>query len=58
MDELRDYLNRLEPGSVKEKTHLQALLAQVWDDLRAVIMATWRNTSSSAEWQPDRVAPA
>ena len=33
MDELRDYLNRLEPGPVEETTHLERLLAEVWDDL-------------------------
>ena len=33
MDELKDYLNRLEPGPVEETTHLERLLAKVWDDL-------------------------
>ena len=33
MDELRNYLNTLEPGPVEETTHLERLLAEVWDDL-------------------------
>ena len=33
MDELKDYLNSLEPGPVEETTHLERLLAEVWDDL-------------------------
>jgi hypothetical protein len=33
MDELRNYLNTLEPGPVEETTHLEHLLAEVWDDL-------------------------
>jgi len=33
MDELRDYLKNLEPGPVEETTHLERLLAEVWDDL-------------------------
>jgi hypothetical protein len=33
MDELRDYLNHLEPGSVEETNNLERLLAEVWDDL-------------------------
>ena len=34
MDELRNYLNRLEPGPVEEHSHLERLLAEVWNDLR------------------------
>jgi len=33
MDELQDYLSRLKPGPVEETTHLERLLAKVWDDL-------------------------
>jgi len=33
MDELRDYLNSLEPGPVEETTQLERLLSEVWDDL-------------------------
>ena len=33
MDESRNYLNTLEPGPVEETTHLERLLAEVWDDL-------------------------
>ena len=33
MDELRNYLNTLEPGPVEETTHVERLLAEVWDDL-------------------------
>ena len=33
MDELKDYLNRLEPGPVEKTSHLERLLAAIWDDL-------------------------
>jgi len=33
MDELMNYLKNLEPGPVEETTHLERLLAEVWDDL-------------------------
>ena len=33
MDELRNYLIRLEPGPVEESTLLERLLTKVWDDL-------------------------
>jgi hypothetical protein len=33
MDKLRDYLKNLDPGPVEETTHLEHLLAEVWDDL-------------------------
>jgi hypothetical protein len=33
MDELMNYLKNLEPGPVEMTTHLERLLAEVWDDL-------------------------
>jgi hypothetical protein len=30
---LKDYLKNLEPGPVEETTHLERLLAEIWDDL-------------------------
>ena len=33
MDELMNYLKNLEPGPVEVTTHLERLLAEVWDDL-------------------------
>ena len=33
MDDLRNYLNSLEPGPVEETTQLELLLAEIWDDL-------------------------
>src|SRR5262249_6573675 len=33
MDELASYLKNLDPGPVEVATHLERLLAQLWDDL-------------------------
>ena len=49
MDELRNYLNTLEPGPVEETTHLEACSPRS-GTTSAVIMAAWRDTSSSAVW--------
>ena len=49
MDELRNYLNTLEPGPVEETTHLERLLAEVWDDLGGD-NGGMAGTSSSAVW--------
>jgi hypothetical protein len=33
MEQLRDFLNRMNPGSVEETTHIERLLSEVWEDL-------------------------
>ena len=49
MDELRNYLNRLEPGPVEETTHLEPCSPRP-GTTSAVIMAAWRESSSSDVW--------
>jgi hypothetical protein len=52
---MRDYLKRLEPGPIEVTTHLERLLAKVWDDLGGddgMAGQTLIGRMESVEWHP------
>jgi hypothetical protein len=60
MKELTDYLTNLDPGPVEQTSHLERLLARVWDDLvggneAGMVGRKLIGRIERVEWQPPRL---